>query len=123
MSKSHPVILVAEDDEDLREMVCGILAAKGYRTVAAPDGRQALDLLARGEPVDLLFTDIIMPKLNGLALAQKARDLRPELRILYTSGYVSNACEPQTALGQADLLRKPYRPPQLLQAVARALTN
>ena len=80
----------------------------GYGTMAAHDGQEALATLGGPEPLDLLFTDVVMPRgINGIQLARRARELRPDLRILLTSGYGFQAL----AEGENDfpLLQKPYQ--------------
>jgi CheY-like chemotaxis protein len=79
-------ILVAEDNPAVREFIMRSLAAAGYKTVAVADGQQALDALAR-EKFDVLVTDIVMPNVDGIALALKAVRLFPDLRIVMISGY------------------------------------
>jgi CheY-like chemotaxis protein len=102
-------ILVVEDDADVLDIVLSSVARLGYGTVAARDGRAALAALGGPEPVDLLFTDIVMPKgMSGIQLARRARELRPNLPVLLTSGYGYHALSE----GRDDgfpVLQKPYR--------------
>ena len=85
-------VLVAEDDDDVRAYTVECLRGLGYRVLEAHDGASALRLLERQEsPVQLLFTDVVMPGLSGRELADRARALQPQLRILYTSGYTRDA--------------------------------
>ena len=84
-------ILVVEDDEALRNYTTEILAELGYRVLAAHDGASALKLLENSQ-VDLLFTDVVMPGgMNGRQLADEAVRRRPELKVLFTTGYTRNA--------------------------------
>jgi CheY-like chemotaxis protein len=84
-------ILVVEDDEALRSYTTEILAELGYRVVAAHDGSSALQALENNQ-VDLLFTDVVMPGgMNGRQLADEAVRRRPELKVLFTTGYTRNA--------------------------------
>jgi CheY-like chemotaxis protein len=117
MASHAPTVLVVDDDSDVRDLAVEILADSGYRVLAAGNGSDALRVLA-GEPaIDLLFTDIVMPGLDGIALARQAVALRPELKVIYASGYAAcgllDAAEP--------LLAKPYRPAQLAAEIGRAL--
>jgi signal transduction histidine kinase len=84
-------ILVVEDEEAVRATVTEMLAALGYRVKEAGDGAAALKILEGGDPIDLLFTDVIMPgPVSSGALAARAREIRPEMPILFTSGYTKN---------------------------------
>lgn len=81
-------ILVVEDDEGVRAYSVEILRDLGYRALEATDGQAALDLIQNdGRAIDLLFTDVIMPGMSGQELSERARALRPDLKILFTSGY------------------------------------
>src|SRR5580692_1663434 len=79
-------VLVAEDNPAVREFIVRSLLSAGYKITAVADGQQALDILAR-EKFDVLVTDIVMPNLDGIALALKAVRLFPDLRIVMISGY------------------------------------
>ncbi len=116
-------ILVAEDDDSVRSSVVTQLAELGYRVLAAANGQAALDILARGERIDLLFTDVVMPgPLNGRELAEQAHAIVPGLPVLYTSGYTENAIIHHGRLDEGvSLLSKPYRLNQLARAVRSAL--
>jgi CheY-like chemotaxis protein len=118
-------ILVVEDDAVVRGFVIGQLQALGYRTIAAQDARSALALVERGEPFDLLFTDVVMPGgTSGRELADAVARHRPGLRVLYTSGYTEDAVLHQARLDESVLLlMKPYRRPQLAQMVRQALSG
>ena len=85
-------VLVAEDDDDVRAYTVECLRGLGYRVLEAHDGASALRLLERQEtPVQLLFTDVVMPGISGRELADRARELHPDLQILFTSGYTRDA--------------------------------
>ena len=97
------------------------LRALGYRVLAVTDGSAALALLDRGEPVDLLFSDVVMPNgMRGDVLVQQAASRRYGLKVLLTSGYAADLFDP-AVLGQFALLPKPYRHDELAQAVRAAL--
>jgi len=113
-------VLVVEDDEAVRETAKSALAALGYRTLTAADATGALAILRRDEPIDLLFTDIVMPGgMSGVELARQARQLRGDIRVLLTSGYAA-AAESRTDEGFA-VLSKPYRQKQLAERIAGLL--
>jgi len=116
-------ILVVEDEADVRNSVTAVLCELGYRVLAAANGEEALQLLAEGNAVDLLFTDMVMPGAwNGPALADEARKLVPDLPVLYSSGYSENMIPRQGRLLEGVvLLSKPYRESHLAQAVRSVL--
>ena len=86
------VILVVEDDNDLRRYLIEALRDLDYRTIGAPDANAALAILERrSTKIDLMLTDVIMPGMNGRELSRRARELRPGLKVLFMSGYSRNA--------------------------------
>jgi PAS domain S-box-containing protein len=125
VSGGSEVILVVEDDPMVRTFVINQLTGLGYKTIAAGDGRAAMAIVERGEPFDLLFTDIVMPGgLSGRNLADAIAKLRPGMKVLYTSGYTDNAVVHHGRLDEGVLLlTKPYRKPQLAKMVRQALGN
>jgi signal transduction histidine kinase/CHASE3 domain sensor protein/CheY-like chemotaxis protein len=116
-------ILVVEDDMVVRNFVITQLQSLGYRTIPAADGQAALNIVARGEPFDLLFTDVVMPGgMSGRELAEIVVKLRPGIKVLYTSGYTENAIVHHGRLDEGVLLlAKPYRKGELAEVVRRAL--
>lgn len=108
--RGSETILVVEDDELVRAFVCDQLQALGYRVVAVSDGPAALAELDSGRPIDVLFTDVVMPGgMNGRELAEKAITLRPGLKLLFTSGYTEDVIVLQGKLAPgSQLLSKPY---------------
>ena len=101
-------VLLVEDDPAVREMSLNILQEAGYRVLVAEVAQQALDILSRGERVDVLFTDVVMPGgMNGIELARTVAKLRPDVRLLLTTGYVGASLEMDDI--EFPLLRKPYR--------------
>ena len=103
-------ILVAEDDEAVRETVVAMLSELGYRVVKAKDPERALTILESGVAVDLLFTDVIMPgALKSTELARKAQERQPDIGILFTSGYTENSIVHGARLDKdVALIGKPY---------------
>ena len=116
-------VLVVVDDEPVRRLACLELRALGYDVLEAGRGSEALALLDSGCPVDLLFTDVVMPGgMSGRQLAEAALQRRPGLRVLYTSGYTENAIVHHGRLDPGvQLLPKPYRRDDLAKAVRQAL--
>ncbi len=112
-------ILLAEDAEIVREMVQEILKNDGYEVFAYPDGQKAFAFFKENpEKVDLVVTDIVMPQMNGKELAQQCRGERPEVGILYMSGYLDSQLNTEEDLaGNTDFIAKPFRPAELLQKI------
>jgi CheY-like chemotaxis protein len=119
------IVLVVEDDPGVRNMAVSVLGNLGYQVREAPDGRKALDILTGGGHVDLLFTDMIMPNgMSGQDLIRAARELRPGLKFLLTSGYSEHFIRAQQEPAQdVHLLNKPYRREMLATAVRGALAD
>ena len=112
-------ILLVEDEEIVHTIVEEILRDHGYTVLGARDGRQGLQLLEeRGEAIDLLLTDVVMPELSGLELVEEARRLRPGLAVVVMSGYVGGGAEVDEAL---PFLQKPFTHDSLLDTVRDAL--
>ncbi len=110
-------VLVVEDDDMVRAHVVGELTLLGYTVLAARDGREAMEILQGDAPIDVLFTDVVMPGgMSGPQLAVSALLLRPGLRVLYTSGYTENAVVHHGRLDPGVvLLSKPYRRQELAE--------
>ena len=91
-SRRDETVLVVEDDDDVRAYTVDCLRELGYRVLEAHDGASALRLLQRQtEPIDLLFTDVVMPNMTGRELVEKAREIQTNLKVLYTSGYTRDS--------------------------------
>src|SRR5713226_4675799 len=117
-------ILIVDDEPDILGLFTVILVGAGHAVVTANGGIPALGVLDSGQPLDLMVTDIVMPGLNGYNLAQMATLRRPEIKILYMSGYdeVANImCALGDRLGKP--LSKPIRPPEIIREVSSALTE
>jgi len=114
---AQATILVVEDDPRVREVAAETLRDAGFRVLAVADAQQALTLLRRGEPADLLFSDIVMPGgMNGVELAQEARRLRPMLPVLLATGYAGPG--PGTEQHGFEVLAKPYDQDLLVRRLA-----
>ncbi|MDR5782046.1 response regulator [Caballeronia sp. LZ065] len=116
-------VLVVEDDEEVRATVVELLADLGYRVLRAKDAQSALAIVESGVPVDLLFTDVVMPgPLRSTELARKARERVPGIVVLFTSGYTDNAIVHAGRLDEGiDLLSKPYTHEALARKVRHVL--
>ncbi|HWW33692.1 MAG TPA: ATP-binding protein [Xanthobacteraceae bacterium] len=120
--RSGESVLVVEDDSDVRDYVVETLASLGYKVFEAGEAESALRLLDENPSVHLLLTDVVMPGMNGRKLAEEARLRRPDLKILYMTGYSRNAIMHQGRLDiGVDLLQKPISSEQLASAVRRML--
>ena len=119
----YETVLIVEDDALVRTYVIAQVRALGYRTLAATNAAEALALIDGDTPIDLLFTDIVMPgTMNGRQLADEARRRRPGIKVLFTSGYAENAIVHHGRLDPGVLLlAKPYRKQQLAQMIRAAL--
>ncbi|MGH6642700.1 MAG: ATP-binding protein [Bradyrhizobium sp.] len=116
-------ILVVEDDPLVRQYVLTQIQSLGYATLSASSGAEALAVIDSGKPIDLLFTDVIMPgNMNGRELAEAATKRRPEIKVLFTSGYTENAIIHHGRLDPGVLLlAKPYRRSDLAALIRTAL--
>jgi PAS domain S-box-containing protein len=116
-------ILLVDDDEAVRGAAVGLLESLGYEVLVASSGLGALDVLARSEDIAVLFTDVIMPDgMSGGELAEKARQLRPGLKILFASGYFEGALVRDGNLAASThFLVKPYRKKELAQKMDEVL--
>jgi DNA-binding NtrC family response regulator len=118
-------VLVAEDDEDVRTTVVELLSDLGYRVLKAKDAQSALAIVESGVPVDLLFTDVVMPgPLRSPELARKARERLPDIAVLFTSGYTDNAIVHAGRLDEGiELLSKPYSREAMARKIRHVLRN
>jgi excisionase family DNA binding protein len=121
-ARSGPArVLVADDEESIREMLSKTLALAEYEVETVPDGRAALERL-RLETFDLLITDLRMPGMDGLSMIREARRLQPHLPVVIITGYSTEASAIEAInLGVSGYLTKPFRVPKVLTVAARAL--
>jgi PAS domain S-box-containing protein len=125
MAMGDETILVVEDDPDVRAFVVGALSVLGYEILEAKDGPAAMALLDDAPEIDLLFTDVVLSGgMNGREIAEKIRQRYPRVRVLFTSGYTSNAIVHHGRLDDnVRLLSKPYRREDLARRVREALDS
>ncbi len=116
-------ILLVDDNPGVREATMRILRSLGYQVIEAEDGAHALALLEGDTPVDLLFTDMVMPGgICGVDLVEKALKLRPLLAALFMSGYAGETdAKPLAMARKHGVLRKPYRRQELALRLRNAL--
>jgi signal transduction histidine kinase len=121
--KGSETVLVVEDDPDVLDVAVATLTDLGYRVLVAYDGVEAMTIIERDEPIDLLFTDIVMPYgISGIQLARQARKLRQDIKILLTSGYAMQTLSAEYgAEKEFAIIGKPYRQAELAAHVRRAL--
>ncbi|QNE31950.1 response regulator [Sphingomonas sp. NBWT7] len=111
-------ILLAEDDQVMREYLTRALEKSGYAVTAVDRGTAALPLVEQ-EEFDLLLTDIVMPEMDGIELAQKAGELRPNLRVMFITGFAAVTLRAGKAMPQARVLSKPFHLRDLVLEVDR----
>ena len=112
-------ILFVEDDIAVRDLVTRILSEKGFGVLSAGDAYEAIRHLAEHQ-VDLIFTDIIMPSMDGVQLAKQARLMRPEIKVLFATGYAQKAME-RGAARHGKVLFKPLREAEVIREVEAVL--
>jgi signal transduction histidine kinase len=122
-SDNFETVLVVEDEDIVRELVCEVLEDQGYDVLCARDGIEALNLAAEfdGE-IHLLVTDVIMPHMNGHELAGKLSELRSDMKILYVTGYSDNDIGDHGTLDpRHELLQKPFTPQTLARKIREVI--
>jgi PAS domain S-box-containing protein len=120
----HPKILVVEDQEAVRAVACGFLTEFGYEVIEAGTGAEALGRLREHLDIDLMFSDVVMPGgMNGFDLAQAAYAIRPDLKVVHTSGYPRGAMVHQEdpRFREGFIIMKPYRREDLQNIIREAL--
>lgn len=108
---------MVEDQEEVRSQIVSTLTEMGCNTIEAGDGTAGLKVIESGEPLDLLISDVGLPGLNGLQLADAARVARPDLPILLITGYAGKAAETLQLAQNMELLRKPFTLDELAERV------
>ncbi len=121
-----PKLLVVEDQEAVRAVACGFLEGFGYDVIEAGDGFEALAKLQENNDIDLMFSDVVMPGgMNGFDLAQAAQSLRPDLKVVHTSGYPKGAMvhQDEPRFKNGFIIMKPYRHDDLQKIIGDALAK
>jgi CheY-like chemotaxis protein len=122
MGANETVILLAEDEPLVRNLVQLVLSNEGYAVLAANDGQEAREICDKfADQIHLLLTDVNMPRMEDLELAERLRECRPETKIMIMSGQTTTAILEENM--PHAFLRKPFMPPTLLQCVRRVLTS
>jgi CheY-like chemotaxis protein len=112
-------VLVVDDESPVRDVVMRMLSEKGYGVLTASSGYEALRIL-RERPVDAMFTDVVMPGMDGVRLAKEAKALRPGLKVLFGTGYAQRAAQ-RGAIRSGRVLYKPFRQAELTAAIESVL--
>jgi CheY-like chemotaxis protein len=116
-------VLLVEDDELVRATTREALEEAGCRVIDASDGAEALQILRGDQAIDLLFSDVVMPEINGVELARTAMQLRPDLKILLTSGYADAVVDLDSQGERISVLMKPYRRADLESRIAEIFSD
>jgi CheY-like chemotaxis protein len=120
-SPAQKIILVVDDDADVREVAAETLADAGYQVLEAGTAHDAFKVLQERPDIDLVFTDIMMPGIDGFKLAGMVRMSNKRTRVLFATGYMDLA-QLNPAFVHGHLLNKPYRPSELVAAVEKVLS-
>ena len=115
-------VLVVEDEREVRELACEFLTAAGYSVLTAQDGEEALETAERlGRSIQVLLTDVVMPKMRGSELGMRLKTLLPQLKVIYMTGYLEQSDADSGFLEDAFFLEKPFSREALVDQVGRAL--
>jgi two-component system cell cycle sensor histidine kinase/response regulator CckA len=118
-------ILLVEDEEMVRSLSCEVLRQNGYEILEAANGGEALLICEQhSNPIHLLLTDVVMPRMNGRYLAERLLSMRPDMKVLLVSGYMDVVLEHQDILGSGiSFLQKPFTPSELAKTVRETLDS
>jgi two-component system cell cycle sensor histidine kinase/response regulator CckA len=114
-------ILLVEDEPMVRSVAERALTRHGYKVLTADNGEEALEILERGDPIDLLISDVVMPGMDGPSVVREARKNRPELKILFMSGYAEEQLRKSIDIENVNFLPKPFSVTDLAEATRRAV--
>jgi PAS domain S-box-containing protein len=122
LERGSETVLLVEDEEAVRRLVRDILELQGYRVLEADSGMRALEIAHDyGPEIDLLLTDVVMPGMSGRDLAEALALLRPEIKVLFLSGYTDQVVLEHGVVDAADFLQKPFSPETLARKVRSVL--
>ena len=114
-------VLLVEDEPTVRSVAERALTRHGYSVITADNGEDALEILARNEPVDLLISDVVMPGMDGPTMVREARESRPDLKILFMSGYAEEQLRKSIDIENVNFLPKPFSVIELAEAARRTV--
>jgi CheY-like chemotaxis protein len=117
-------VLVVEDDDAVRLLICEVLSELSYNAIEAADADQAIPFLAGNRSIDLMVSDVGLPSMNGRQLAEVARQHRPDLPILFVTGYAENAATKASFLGtNMDMISKPFAVEKLAAKISELMAD
>ncbi|GAA4006746.1 response regulator [Sphingomonas humi] len=116
-------VLLVEDEAMVRTVAERALTRQGYTVLTASNGEEALEIVGRGDPIDLLITDVVMPIMDGPTMVREARQTRPDLPILFMSGYAEEQLRRSIDFENVAFLPKPFSVQQLSEAASRILAS
>lgn len=122
--RGRETLMIVEDEPSVRHLVADVLESQGYTVLRAPNGQEGLHIaqVHLGEPISLVITDVVMPLMGGIVMAEWLKESYPDLKILFTSGYTEEEMAKQGAIGQdVEFLPKPYAPTILIRKVREML--
>ncbi|HLO20440.1 MAG TPA: response regulator, partial [Sphingomicrobium sp.] len=114
-------VLLVEDEPMVRSVAERALTRHGYKVVTADNGEDALEILGRGEPIELLISDVVMPGMDGPTMVREARKSWPDLKILFMSGYAEEQLRKSIDIENVNFLPKPFSVTDLAAAARRAI--
>jgi signal transduction histidine kinase len=114
-------VLLAEDESEVRALACEFLTSAGYRVLLAEDGLRAMQIAEHDNSIDILVTDVVMPRMRGPELAKRMKRLKPELKVVYVSGYLEPNEIDGDLLSEAFFLNKPFSREMLVNQIEEAL--
>ena len=123
---SSGTVLLAEDQDSIRDVLCEFLESKGYKVLSAQNGGQAVDIAEHYlGSIDVLVSDVIMPEIRGVELAKRATELHPDIRVIFMSGYSEDALMENRLLSERSmtLIQKPFDPEELAQKIRESLSR
>lgn len=117
-------VLIVEDERDVRELACEFLTSAGYRVLTAEDGCEGLETIERlGGCVEAVLTDVVMPRMRGPELGRRLKSARPDVKIIYMTGYLERNEDESGVLEEATILQKPFSRESVVRHVAQALNG
>ncbi len=125
MTTSQSTVFVVDDEQVIRELTCDILEGQGYRVLSARNGREAVDMLGKDpETVDLVILDMSMPEMDGIQTFRAMREIRPDLKVLVSSGYTEDpSVKRLVAQGASGVLTKPFKIDELSRIIESTLSE
>lgn len=118
-------ILVVDDDPQYREMIVDVLETAEYQIQQGKDGEDAFNIIESNKgKIDLLLTDIVMPRMDGVTLVEKIQAKYPQVKVIYSSGFSqSESFHERATMGSVNFIEKPFMPDDLINLVAKVLAS